>query len=249
MSSQQYSSSRLSGREHTSSPAPINCRQQQQAAYQAQQRTRDNVAYNVRLLEQEEVQQQAQQQAQLRGLQQQVVYQARQQQAQREAQKQRAVYRRRHSRPLPRRPPAAAAAAASPASAPPAASVAALDRPSDTGRLVGRTPDAGRRRQAPTQHLRRQSSHHAFSPQSLPAAQPDREASIRIGLLATALTEHTTCTDSWHTNWMLATALTDPDVGRSLSSLCTGSSEHTQQRVRIREHGTSERVPLGQLWV
>ena len=92
MSSQEYSSSRLSGREHTSSPAPINCRQQQQAAYQAQQRTRDNVAYNVRLLEQEEVQQQAQQQAQLRGLQQQVVYQARQQQAQREAQKQRAVY-------------------------------------------------------------------------------------------------------------------------------------------------------------
>ena len=246
MSSQQYSSSRLSGREHTSSPAPINCRQQQQAAYQAQQRTRDNVAYNVRLLEQEEVQQQAQQQAQLRGLQQQVVYQARQQQAQREAQKQRAVYRRRHSRPLPRRPPAAAAAAASPASAPPAASVAALDGPSDAGR---RTPDAGRRRQTPTQHLRRQSSHHAFSPQSLPAAQPDREASIRIGLLATALTEHTTCTDSWHTNWMLATALTDPDVGRSLSSLCTGSSEHTQQRVRIREHGTSERVPLGQLWV
>ena len=36
------------------------------------------MAYNVRLLEQEEVQQQAQQQAQLRGLQQQVVYQARQ---------------------------------------------------------------------------------------------------------------------------------------------------------------------------
>ena len=255
MSSQEYSSSRLSGREHTSSPAPINCRQQQQAAHQAQQSRLRTAACNVRQLEQEEVQQQAQQQAQLRGLQQQAVYQARQQQAQREAQQQRAVYgvwldllqnRRHHSKPLPRRTPAAAATAASTATAPTTASVAALDGPSDAGL---RTPDAGRQRQTPTQHLRRKSSHHPAPPQSLPAAQPDREASIRIGLLATALTEHTTCTDSWHTNWMLATALTDPDVGRSLSSLCTGSSEHTQQRVRTREHRTSERVPLGHLWV